>query len=69
MKLNELNLRGFTLLCFQLENCNYAVKLSRDVANFSLVGVGGENLNEGSRTHTLALVWQLMRKYEIHPEL
>ncbi|XP_017297304.1 plastin-1 [Kryptolebias marmoratus] len=49
----------------KLENCNYAVKLSRDVANFSLVGVGGENLNEGSRTHTLALVWQLMRKYSV----
>ncbi|XP_036006564.1 plastin-1 [Fundulus heteroclitus] len=49
----------------KLENCNYAVKLSRDEANFSLVGVGGENLNEGSRTHTLALVWQLMRRYSV----
>ncbi|MED6261223.1 phospholipid scramblase 1 [Ataeniobius toweri] len=49
----------------KLENCNLAVKLSRDEANFSLVGVGGENLNEGSRTHTLALVWQLMRRYSV----
>ncbi|KAM4723345.1 plastin-1 isoform 1-T1 [Anableps anableps] len=49
----------------KLENCNYAVKLSKDEANFSLVGVGGENLNEGSRTHTLALVWQLMRRYSV----
>lgn len=49
-------------LC-QLENCNYAVGLSRDVARFSLVGIGGENLNEGSSLHTLALVWQLMRRF------
>ncbi|XP_034419433.1 plastin-1-like [Cyclopterus lumpus] len=49
----------------KLENCNYAVELGRDVAHFSLVGVGGENLNEGSRLHTLALVWQLMRRYTV----
>lgn len=49
----------------KLENCNYVVKLGRDVARFSLVGIGGENLNEGSRMHTLALVWQLMRRYTL----
>uniref|UniRef100_A0A3Q0R837 Plastin 1 (I isoform) n=1 Tax=Amphilophus citrinellus TaxID=61819 RepID=A0A3Q0R837_AMPCI len=49
----------------KLENCNYAVELGRDVARFSLVGIGGENLNEGSRVHTLALVWQLMRRYTV----
>lgn len=49
----------------KLENCNYAVWLSRDVAHFSLVGVGGENINEGSSVHTLALVWQLMRRYTV----
>ncbi|XP_033844039.1 plastin-1 [Periophthalmus magnuspinnatus] len=47
----------------RLENCNYAVELGRDVAHFSLVGVGGQNINEGSRIHTLALLWQLMRRY------
>ncbi|XP_076604420.1 plastin-1 [Chaetodon auriga] len=47
----------------KLENCNYAVELGRNVAYFSLVGIGGENLNEGSQMHTLALVWQLMRRY------
>ncbi|XP_070835528.1 plastin-1 [Chaetodon trifascialis] len=47
----------------KLENCNYAVELGREVAHFSLVGIGGENLNEGSPMHTLALVWQLMRRY------
>ncbi|XP_033966697.1 plastin-1-like [Pseudochaenichthys georgianus] len=49
----------------RLENCNYAVELGRDVAHFSLVGIGGENLNSGSRMHTLALVWQLMRRYTL----
>ncbi|KAM8915694.1 plastin-1 [Spinachia spinachia] len=49
----------------KLENCNYAVKLGRDEARFSLVGIGGENLNEGNRMHTLALVWQLMRRYTV----
>ncbi|KAA8581980.1 hypothetical protein FQN60_008720 [Etheostoma spectabile] len=49
----------------KLENCNYAVELGRNVAHFSLVGIGGENLNEGSRMHTLALIWQLMRRYTV----
>lgn len=49
----------------KLENCNYAVDLSKNAAHFSLVGVGGENLNEGSPLHTLALVWQLMRRYTV----
>ncbi|KAI9531577.1 phospholipid scramblase 1 [Dissostichus eleginoides] len=49
----------------RLENCNYAVELGRDIAHFSLVGIGGENLNSGSRMHTLALVWQLMRRYTL----
>lgn len=49
----------------KLENCNYAVDLGRNVAKFSLVGVGGQNLNEGSQLHTLALLWQLMRRYTV----
>ncbi|XP_040915957.1 plastin-1-like [Toxotes jaculatrix] len=49
----------------KLENCNYAVELGRNVAHFSLVGIGGENLNEGSTMHTLALLWQLMRRYTV----
>ncbi|XP_015230749.1 plastin-1 [Cyprinodon tularosa] len=49
----------------KLENCNYAVRLSKEDANFSLVGVGGQNINEGDRVHTLALVWQLMRRYTV----
>ncbi|KAM6960803.1 plastin-1 [Aplochiton taeniatus] len=49
----------------KLENCSYAVDLGRTEARFSLVGIGGENINEGSVMHTLALVWQLMRRYTV----
>lgn len=49
------------VLCVQLENCNYAVELGR-AAKFSLVGIGGQDLNDGNATLTLALVWQLMRR-------
>lgn len=48
----------------KLENCNYAVELGKQ-NKFSLVGVGGENINEGNVTLTLALVWQLMRAYTL----
>ncbi|XP_006637877.1 plastin-1 [Lepisosteus oculatus] len=49
----------------KLENCNYAVDLGKREAKFSLVGIGGENINEGNKTHTLALVWQIMRRYTL----
>ncbi|XP_023680220.2 plastin-1 isoform X1 [Paramormyrops kingsleyae] len=49
----------------KLENCNYAVDLGKREAKFSLVGIGGENINEGSQMHTLALVWQIMRRYTL----
>ncbi|XP_034741116.1 plastin-2 [Etheostoma cragini] len=50
----------------KLENCNYAVKLGKDVAKFSLVGIAGQDLNAGNRTLTLALLWQLMRRYTLN---
>nr|BAG62262.1 unnamed protein product [Homo sapiens] len=49
-----------------LENCNYAVELGKNQAKFSLVGIGGQDLNEGNRTLTLALIWQLMRRYTLN---
>ncbi|KAM9316964.1 plastin-1 [Gastrophryne carolinensis] len=49
----------------KIENCNYAVELGRNKAKFSLVGICGHDLNEGNRTLTLALVWQLMRRYTL----
>lgn len=50
----------------KLENCNYAVELGRNKARFSLVGICGHNLYEGNHTLTLALVWQLMRRYTLN---
>lgn len=49
----------------KLENCNYAVELGKS-AKFSLVGIGGQDLNDGNPTLTLALVWQLMRRYTLN---
>uniref|UniRef100_A0A8C3LBF8 Lymphocyte cytosolic protein 1 n=1 Tax=Chrysolophus pictus TaxID=9089 RepID=A0A8C3LBF8_CHRPC len=49
----------------KLENCNYAVELGKNQAKFSLVGIAGQDLNEGNRTLTLALIWQLMRRYTL----
>ncbi|XP_013910314.1 PREDICTED: plastin-1 [Thamnophis sirtalis] len=50
----------------KIENCNYAVELGKTNARFSLVGIGGKDLNEGKPTLTLALVWQLMRRYTLN---
>lgn len=48
----------------KLENCNYAVDIGKDI-KFSLVGIGGQDINEGNVTLTLALIWQLMRAYTL----
>ena len=48
----------------KLENCNYAVQLGKQ-QKYSLVGIAGQDLNEGNSTLTLALVWQLMRSYTL----
>ncbi|XP_043927517.1 plastin-2 [Protopterus annectens] len=50
----------------KLENCNYAVELGKNQAKFSLVGIAGQDLNEGNRTLTQALLWQLMRRYTLN---
>uniref|UniRef100_A0A1L8EHD8 Putative ca2+-binding actin-bundling protein n=1 Tax=Haematobia irritans TaxID=7368 RepID=A0A1L8EHD8_HAEIR len=48
----------------KLENCNYAVELGKQL-KFSLVGIAGQDLNDGNATLTLALIWQLMRAYTL----
>ncbi|XP_077393817.1 plastin-2 [Festucalex cinctus] len=50
----------------KLENCNYAVELGKKEAKFSLVGIAGQDLHAGNRTLTLALLWQLMRRYTLN---
>lgn len=38
----------------QLENCNYAVEIGKGkVMNFSLVGIGGQDIFYGNKTLTL----------------
>lgn len=48
-----------------IENTNYAVHLGQE-RGFSLVGIQGADIADGTRTLTLALVWQLMRENIIH---
>lgn len=48
----------------KLENCNYVVELGKQM-NFSLVGIAGQDINDGTVTLTLALIWQLMRSYTL----
>nr|XP_057919380.1 plastin-3-like isoform X2 [Doryrhamphus excisus] len=50
----------------KIENCNYAVELGKQKAGFSLVGIGGLDVFDGNPTLTLALVWQLMRRYTLN---
>uniref|UniRef100_A0A7N6FIR4 Plastin-3 n=1 Tax=Anabas testudineus TaxID=64144 RepID=A0A7N6FIR4_ANATE len=50
----------------KVENCNYAVELGKKKAGFSLVGIAGQDLYDGNATLTLALVWQLMRRYTLN---
>jgi plastin-1 len=47
-----------------IENTNYVVELGKHW-NFSLVGIQGADITDGSKTLTLALVWQLMRTHII----
>ncbi|ANB13288.1 fimbrin [Sugiyamaella lignohabitans] len=44
-----------------VENTNYAVELGK-ANKFSLVGIEGADITDGTRTLTLGLVWQLMRR-------
>ena len=48
----------------KLENCNYAIELAHKL-RFSLVGIAGQDIHDGNKTLTLAVVWQLMRAYTL----
>eukprot|EP00316_Scyphosphaera_apsteinii_P011186 CAMPEP_0119298776 /NCGR_PEP_ID=MMETSP1333-20130426/926_1 /TAXON_ID=418940 /ORGANISM="Scyphosphaera apsteinii, Strain RCC1455" /LENGTH=760 /DNA_ID=CAMNT_0007299969 /DNA_START=35 /DNA_END=2317 /DNA_ORIENTATION=- len=45
----------------KVENLNYAVDLGKAAFSFSLVGVQGKDIVDGSKKLTLALIWQLFR--------
>lgn len=49
----------------QVENCNYAVTLGKQL-KFSLVGVAGSDINAGNKKLTLAVVWQAMRYFVLN---
>ncbi|KAL7752347.1 fimbrin [Sorochytrium milnesiophthora] len=48
----------------RVENCNYVVVLGKSL-KFTLVGIQGSDITDGSKTLTLGLVWQLMRAHII----
>jgi len=49
----------------QVENCNYAVVLGKQL-KFSLVGVAGSDIQAGNKKLTLAVVWQAMRYFVLN---
>jgi len=49
----------------QVENCNYAVELGKQL-KFSLVGVAGSDIHAGNKKLTLAIVWQAMRYFVLN---
>jgi len=49
----------------QVENCNYAIVLGKQL-KFSLVGIGGQDINAGNKKLTLAVVWQAMRYFVLN---
>ena len=49
----------------KLQNANYAVKVAKEVFKFSVVGIGGQDLVDGNKKLTLALIWQLVYKHTL----
>lgn len=45
-------------------NCGEAVNAAKK-CNFSIVGIGGQDINEGNKKCILAVVWQLMRAHSL----
>nr|CAD7577932.1 unnamed protein product [Timema californicum] len=50
----------------KLENCNYAVELGKQL-KFSLVGIAGQDLNDGNATLTLGIEKVVLE--EVNPHL
>lgn len=48
----------------RIENCNYALALGK-TKGYSLIGIGGEDIYNGTTTLVLALVWQMLRDYTL----
>lgn len=48
----------------RVENCNYCVVLGKQL-KFSLVNIGGVDVVEGNKKLILALIWQMLRYYQL----
>lgn len=46
-----------------IQNCNYAIELSKEKFDVKLVNIGGMDIVDGKTTLTLGLVWQLYKQY------
>lgn len=46
-----------------MQNCNYAVDLSKEKFNVVLVNIAGVDIVDGKPILTLGLVWQLYKQY------
>jgi len=44
----------------KIENCNYAVEVAKEMG-YKIIGIDGNNINDGDDKSTLAVVWQVMR--------
>ena len=44
-----------------VSNCNLALRLCKERLHASLVGIGGEDIHDGSQKLILAVIWQLVR--------
>eukprot|EP01133_Synstelium_polycarpum_P015410 gene15410-18277_t len=58
--LKTVDIAAASLDDFQDENCNYAVKIGREL-RFSLVGIAGKDFVDGNKKFLLSFVWQMMR--------
>lgn len=48
----------------KLENCNYAIDIAKKL-EFSVVGIGGQDLLDGNKKLMLAILYQAMRAYTL----
>ena len=48
----------------KLENCNYAIDIAK-MLEFSVVGIGGQDLLDGNKKLMLAILYQTMRAYTL----
>lgn len=49
----------------RVENCNYAVSVAKDQFKFTVVNIGGMDIEKGTKKLILAIIWQAMRMYTL----